>query len=109
MPQPRDYIVIPVTDEMVAIAQWFARRRILYEYPEHDRRVFGDYGEGQVGVIAQGIIAELAVFDYLHGGLLEVFGPPRSESAQPSCSGSFVHKHRRWSLRPWPRRPGGEP
>ena len=74
MPQPREYIVMPVSDEMATIARWFAQRRILYEYPEHDQRVFGDYGEGQVGVIAQGLIAELAVFDYLHDGLVDVFG-----------------------------------
>ena len=74
MPQPHDYVVIPVTPEMVRIARWFAERRILYEYPGHDPRVFGDYGEGQIGTITQGIIAELAVFDYLHGGLVAAFG-----------------------------------
>ena len=74
MPEPHDYIIMPVTEEMVTIARWFAQRRILYEYPEHDQRVFGDYGEGQVGTIAQGLIAELAVFDYLHDGLVEAFG-----------------------------------
>lgn len=74
MPQPRDYVIMLVTNEMVTIAQWFARRRILYEYPEHDQEVFGDYSEGQVRTITQGIIAELAVFDYLHDGLAEAFG-----------------------------------
>ena len=74
MPQPHDYIIMPVTEEMVTIARRFAQRRILYEYPEHDQRVFGDYGEGQVGTIAQGLIAELAVFDYLHDSLVEAFG-----------------------------------
>ena len=74
MPQPHDYVAIPVTDELVTIAQWFANRRILYEYPGHDPQVFGDYGEGHVGTIVQGLIAELAVFDHLHTGLAETFG-----------------------------------
>ena len=74
MPQLHDYIVFPVTDQLVAVAQWFAQRRILYEYLGWDPQVFGDYGEGHVGTIAQGIIAELATFDYLHDGLDEAFG-----------------------------------
>ena len=74
MVRPNDYIEMPVTPQLLTTAQWFANKRILYEYPGYNPRVFGNYGEGHIGTITQGLIGELAVFDYLHEALMDRFG-----------------------------------
>ena len=69
-----EFIQMPVSDELETTAQWFAERRILYQYPGHDRQVFGGYGPEHIQTIKRGILGELAVFQYLHGALLERHG-----------------------------------
>ena len=74
MPNPDAFIQMPISAELDTTAQWFAERRILFEYPGHDRQVFGDYGPEHVLTIKHGIIGELAVFQYLHDALQERHG-----------------------------------
>ena len=56
---------------MKTTAGWLAKRRILYEFPGHDPNVFGNYGPKHIAVIYRGILAELALFEYLHRTLLQ--------------------------------------
>ena len=74
MPNPDAFIRMPISPELDTTAQWFAERRIIYEYPGHDREVFGTYGPEHVETIKRGIIGELAVFQYLHDALLQEHG-----------------------------------
>lgn len=74
-----DFVDIDCAGDMQIISRWFAERRILYEYPEHDRNVFGSYDEQHIGVIQRGILGELAVFQYLHEHLLERYGDYQPE------------------------------
>lgn len=74
MPNPDAFIQMPVSAELDTTTQWFAERRILFEYPGHDRQVFGDYGPEHVETIKRGILGELAVFQYLHDALQERYG-----------------------------------
>lgn len=74
MPTPDEFVNIGLTDALEITARWFAERRILYEFPGHDRRVFGEYGDDHVDTIQRGIIGELAVFSYLHEALNERYG-----------------------------------
>lgn len=74
MPTANEFVSIELTDAMEITARWFAERRILYEYPLHDRQVFGEYSDAHVDTIQRGIIGELAVFSYLHEGLQEQYG-----------------------------------
>lgn len=78
MPNPDAFIQMPISAELDTTAQWFAERRILFEYPGHDRQVFGDYGAEHVQTIKRGILGELALFQYLHDALQERYGnlPP---------------------------------
>lgn len=82
MPNPDAFIQMPISAEIDTTAQWFAERRILFEYPGHDRQVFGDYGPEHVQTIKRGILGELAVFQYLHDALQERYGnlPPAVRS-----------------------------
>lgn len=74
MPNPDAFIQVPISAELDTTAQWFAERRILFEYPGHDRQVFGDYGPAHVRTIKRGILGELTVFQYLHDALQERHG-----------------------------------
>ena len=74
MPNPDAFIQMPISAELDTTAQWFAERRILFEYPGHDRQVFGNYGPEHVQTIKRGILGELAVFQYLHAALQERHG-----------------------------------
>ena len=73
-----DLVECPITNEIDIISFWIAKRRILYEYPEHDPAAFGEYDESHIPIIQKGIIGELITFDYLHSQLDEKFGmrPP---------------------------------
>ncbi len=82
MPNPDAFIQMPISAEIDTTAQWFAERRILFEYPGHDQQVFGDYGAEHVQTIKRGILGELALFQYLHDALQERYGnlPPAVRS-----------------------------
>lgn len=84
MPAASEYVIVNPSDDIVTIAQWFADRRILYEYPDHDPKTFGEYGPDHVTTIRRGIIAELTVFSYLHEALREQHGDKTPRDRQAS-------------------------
>ena len=69
-----DFIERPITNKISTISRWMAERRILYEYPHHGEKTFGEYDESHIPVIQEGIIGELITFDYFHTQLNEKFG-----------------------------------
>lgn len=63
----RDFVGIPITDEIMGISRWIAERRVLYEFPGHAPDA--EHDENHITNIQKGTIAELATFDYLHNFL----------------------------------------
>lgn len=69
-----EFVELEITDDISTISLWMAKRRILYEYPHHGSKTFGEYNESHIPNIQKGIIGELITFDYLHTKLDEKFG-----------------------------------
>ncbi len=90
MPTTNDFINIRITDDLERTARWFAERRILYEYPLHDRRIFGRYGVEHIDTIQRGIMGELATFSYLHEALLERHGNEDVQTRYRSVQGKLT-------------------
>ena len=90
MPAESEFVRIELSDDLEITAQWFAQRRILYEYPLHDRQVFGGYGSEHIATIQRGIIGELAVFSYLHEALLEQYGTEDVRTRYRSVEGKLT-------------------
>lgn len=72
MPAIKDFIEIPITDDIIAISQWIAERRVLYEFPGHAPD--SEQDQNHIQNIQNGTIAELITFDYFHEKLNSKFG-----------------------------------
>lgn len=90
MPAESEFVHIELSNDLEISSQWFAERRILYEYPLHDRQVFGKYGSAHIATIQRGIIGEFAVFSYLHEALLEQHGTEDVRTRHRSVSGKLA-------------------
>lgn len=59
-------IEVPVTQHMLASAEYFAYHRLLYEFP---RRGYGSYDRSHLPNLINGYLGEFAFLDYIHSVL----------------------------------------
>jgi len=67
----RDLVILEVSKEMQIAAEYFAKKRMLYEYP---RVGYGEYNETHLTNIVSGYIGEFCFLEYVHNYLEEKFG-----------------------------------
>lgn len=71
MVELEDLVILEVGREMQTAAEYFARKRMLYEYP---RIGYGEYNETHLMNIINGYIGEFCFLEYIHKHLEEKFG-----------------------------------
>ncbi len=65
-----DIVIIPFSKERDISAKYFAEKRILFEYP---RQGYGPYDNSHIENIKNGILGELAFFEYVHNYLTKTY------------------------------------
>ncbi len=66
-----DLVIVNASEEMLIVANYFAKKRILYEYP---RKGYGEYNQNHLLNIRNGYVGEYCFFEYIHNYLTEKFG-----------------------------------
>lgn len=67
----KDLVIVEVSREMQTTAEYFAEKRILYEYP---RKGYGEYDKSHLENITNGYVGEFCFLEYMHKHLEEKFG-----------------------------------
>lgn len=71
-----DIVEIDITNQMRIAAEYFANKRILFEYP---RKGYGSYNQRHINYIITSYLGEFALLEYLHSHLLKKYDKENPE------------------------------